>query len=77
MVHTDVSSATSAQGDQNAREIKDECVYRTFNNSKSLTGISGNKNLHVGGESAQLQVSSSSNIGLMGKSVHCWRQNQP
>ncbi|XP_039072199.1 uncharacterized protein LOC120219447 isoform X2 [Hibiscus syriacus] len=37
-------------------------AYRTVNSSKSLTGISGNKNLHFGGESAQLQVSSSSNI---------------
>ncbi|GMJ13853.1 hypothetical protein HRI_005054500 [Hibiscus trionum] len=69
MVHTDVSSATSAQGDQNAREIKDECAYRTVNSSKSLTGISGNKNLHVGGESAQLQVSSSSNIGPVDDSI--------
>ncbi|KAE8723487.1 Fiber Fb32-like protein isoform 3 [Hibiscus syriacus] len=38
-------------------------AYRTVNSSKSLTGISGNKNLHFGGESPQLQDSSSSNIG--------------
>ncbi|KAE8692264.1 Fiber Fb32-like protein isoform 3 [Hibiscus syriacus] len=38
-------------------------AYRTVNSFKSLTGISGNKNLHFGGESPQLQVSSSSNIG--------------
>ncbi|XP_039072197.1 uncharacterized protein LOC120219447 isoform X1 [Hibiscus syriacus] len=44
-------------------------AYRTVNSSKSLTGISGNKNLHFGGESAQLQVSSSSNIGHVDDSI--------
>ncbi|KAK8643754.1 hypothetical protein V6N13_013033 [Hibiscus sabdariffa] len=44
-------------------------TYRTVNSSKSLTGTSGNKNLHFGGVSAQLQVSSSSNIGHVDDSI--------
>ncbi|KAH1063588.1 hypothetical protein J1N35_028575 [Gossypium stocksii] len=38
-------------------------AYRTANSSKSLTEISGNKNVYFGGEPAQIQALSSSNIG--------------
>ncbi|TYJ39153.1 hypothetical protein E1A91_A04G047000v1 [Gossypium mustelinum] len=38
-------------------------AYRTANSPKSLTEISGNKNVYFGGEPAQIQALSSSNIG--------------
>ncbi|GMI63611.1 hypothetical protein HRI_000030400 [Hibiscus trionum] len=62
-------ASSSSSNDLSMASVGND-AFRTVNSSKSLTGISGNKNLHFGGESAQLQVSSSSNLGLADDSIY-------
>ncbi|KAK8986433.1 hypothetical protein V6N11_009992 [Hibiscus sabdariffa] len=63
-----VATSISSSNDLSMFSVGND-TYRTVNSSKSLTGTSGNKNLHFGGVSAQLQVSSSSNIGHVDDSI--------
>lgn len=41
-----------------------DAARTVVNSSESLTGISGNKNLYFGGDSAQFQALSSSDFGM-------------
>ncbi|XVF04318.1 hypothetical protein REPUB_Repub05bG0072300 [Reevesia pubescens] len=52
----------SSSNDLSVESLEND-VSRTVNGTKSLTLISGNKNVHSGGESAQLQALSSCDIG--------------
>ncbi|KAL4334103.1 hypothetical protein GQ457_07G015030 [Hibiscus cannabinus] len=63
-----VATSISSSNDLSMVSVGND-TYRTVNSSKSLTGTSGNKNLHFGGVSAQVQVSSSSNIGHVDDSI--------